>query len=274
MMDVSALRRRMMARRAAAAEAAAGQRAAHQPLMADKSRVARVLFDPPDHEANLRFVRRELEKAKREAEDRWNFDFENEKPIEGGRFEWVGGPSSRPLLDDRTQSEHRLKNSLSSGSSSNNTAASASNSSSSQPAVSSTSASTTVKVSELQQEEKKNSSSEERVSTAVPGAASAPAASSATTTTSTTVCDKTSATDENDATAAVAAPVPVVRDRKKQSSSSSPSVQSTPRKDTPSSSRSRLKQNQITSELTLIRHCTAALCPLKILHLYILQIKK
>lgn len=62
--------------------------------MSEKSRVSRVLFDPPDHEENLRFVRREMEKAKREAEDRWNFDFENEKP-KSGRFEWH--TSSEPL---------------------------------------------------------------------------------------------------------------------------------------------------------------------------------
>ena len=95
-MDISALRRRIMARRQEGQQQQQQQRP--QPLMADKSRVARVLFDPPDHEANLRFVKRELEKAKREAEDRWNFDFENEKPIEGGRFEWV--PPTRPLPCD------------------------------------------------------------------------------------------------------------------------------------------------------------------------------
>ena len=50
---------------------------------------------------DCRFVKRELEKAKREAEDRWNFDFENERPIEGGRFHWVSGTASNQLLTEQ-----------------------------------------------------------------------------------------------------------------------------------------------------------------------------
>ena len=46
-------------------------------------------------------MKRELEKAKREAEDRWNFDFENERPIEGGRFHWVSGTASNQLLTEQ-----------------------------------------------------------------------------------------------------------------------------------------------------------------------------
>ena len=46
-------------------------------------------------------MKRELEKAKREAEDRWNFDFENERPIEGGRFHWVSGTASHQLLTEQ-----------------------------------------------------------------------------------------------------------------------------------------------------------------------------
>lgn len=234
-MDISALRRRIMARRQ---EGQAQQR--QQPLMADKSRVARVLFDPPDHEANLRFVKRELEKAKREAEDRWNFDFENEKPIEGGRFEWV--PPTRPLPcdDDVTTtspqpSEQRLSPAAPSSSSSSIT------SQQQQPATSSAQ-----KVSE----DSINSSSdqkESRVVSTTTSSSAVPAAASAAATAA-TVCDKKSAeeTDENRE-----APVPVVSGKKKPSSAKpSSSVQSTPRKETPSTSRSRLKQNQITSKLT------------------------
>jgi len=97
-MDIGALRRRIALRRQSQQE---GQQQQQRPTLADKSRVARVLFDPPDHEANMRFVKRELEKAKREAEDRWNFDFENERPIEGGRFHWVSGTASNQLLTEQ-----------------------------------------------------------------------------------------------------------------------------------------------------------------------------
>lgn len=58
------------------------------PILPEKSKVARVLFGPPDHEENMRFVRRELAKGQREASERWNFDFVNEKPIPG-RYEWL-----------------------------------------------------------------------------------------------------------------------------------------------------------------------------------------
>lgn len=56
-------------------------------VIPEKSKVARVLFGPPDHEENMRFVRRELAKGQREASERWNFDFVNEKPIPG-RYLW------------------------------------------------------------------------------------------------------------------------------------------------------------------------------------------
>jgi len=50
-------------------------------------RVKRALFGPTDHEENLRFVRKELKKAKNEAASKWNFDFDNETPMEG-RYSW------------------------------------------------------------------------------------------------------------------------------------------------------------------------------------------
>jgi len=50
-------------------------------------RVKRALFGPTDHEENLRFVRNELKKARSEAANRWNFDFDNERPRDG-RYNW------------------------------------------------------------------------------------------------------------------------------------------------------------------------------------------
>lgn len=51
------------------------------------SKVKRALFGPVDHEENIRFVRRELERGRLEASKRWNYDFENDRP-ESGRYEW------------------------------------------------------------------------------------------------------------------------------------------------------------------------------------------
>lgn len=51
------------------------------------NRVKRALFGPTDHEENLRFVRKELKKAKNEAASKWNFDFDSGIPLEG-RFSW------------------------------------------------------------------------------------------------------------------------------------------------------------------------------------------
>ena len=90
-MDLEAIRRRLCQARQR------NQGGRRSPLLAEKSRVSRVLFDPPNHEENLRFVKREMEKAKREAENRWNFDFENEKPM-SGRFEWLR--PSEPLSEE------------------------------------------------------------------------------------------------------------------------------------------------------------------------------
>ena len=57
----------------------------------DRSRVKRVLFGPPDHEANRRFVEEELAKGQREMSERYNFDFINGQPLEG-RYLWFSGP--------------------------------------------------------------------------------------------------------------------------------------------------------------------------------------
>ena len=50
-------------------------------------RVRRALFGPVDHDENRRFVERELARNRREASDRWNYDFERDAPREG-RYVW------------------------------------------------------------------------------------------------------------------------------------------------------------------------------------------
>jgi len=57
-------------------------------------RVKRALFGPTDHEENLRFVRKEMKKAKQDAQRKWDFNFDEEKPIQGGRFVWEKAKAS------------------------------------------------------------------------------------------------------------------------------------------------------------------------------------
>ena len=57
----------------------------------DRSRVKRVLFGPPDHEANRRFAEEELAKGQREMSERYNFDFLNDRQLDGiekSLFKW------------------------------------------------------------------------------------------------------------------------------------------------------------------------------------------
>lgn len=62
--------------------------AGSRPPVPESSRVKRALFGPVDHDENLRFVQRELARNRREAERRWNYDFQNDRPKEG-RYEWL-----------------------------------------------------------------------------------------------------------------------------------------------------------------------------------------
>ena len=55
------------------------------------SRVKRCLFGRGNSEENIKFAKRELEKSIQDSKKKWNFDFENEKPMEG-RFEWKTPP--------------------------------------------------------------------------------------------------------------------------------------------------------------------------------------
>jgi len=79
-------------------------------------RVKRALFGPTDHEENLRFVRKEMKKAKNEAAAKWNFDFESGTPLKG-RFSWEEAKPSEvhavynldrlPYLATNTESESK-----------------------------------------------------------------------------------------------------------------------------------------------------------------------
>lgn len=57
------------------------------PPPSNPNRVKRALFGPTDHEENLRFVRKEMKKAKNEAASKWNFDFDAGTPMKG-RYSW------------------------------------------------------------------------------------------------------------------------------------------------------------------------------------------
>lgn len=67
------------------------QRPARPKMDPATSRVKRCLFGRGNHEENIRFAKRELEKSIAESKRKWNFDFENERPMEG-RFEWQSSP--------------------------------------------------------------------------------------------------------------------------------------------------------------------------------------
>ena len=53
----------------------------------NSNRVKRALFGPTDREENLRFVKNELKKARSEASNRWNFDFDSGVPL-SGNYDW------------------------------------------------------------------------------------------------------------------------------------------------------------------------------------------
>jgi len=81
----------------------------HSPPNPDQSRVKRALFGPVDHEENKRFFKREFDRDLKEKKRQYNFDFENEKALDG-RWEWKkvapngleSHPSSLLSLEVRT----------------------------------------------------------------------------------------------------------------------------------------------------------------------------
>ena len=89
------------------------------------SSVKRCLFGRGNTEENIKFAKREMEKSLAESKKKWNFDFENERPMEG-RFEWQSSPypkiqlrSKRP--EDKQENVENLKpSSLPPGSASSN----------------------------------------------------------------------------------------------------------------------------------------------------------
>jgi len=60
------------------------------------SRVKRCLFGRGNSEENIKFAKRELEKSLTESKNKWNFDFENERPMDG-RFQWETSPYPKPI---------------------------------------------------------------------------------------------------------------------------------------------------------------------------------
>lgn len=58
-----------------------------QPTAGSVANVRRNLFGPVDHDENKRLLQQQMEKLSKEAKDKWNYDFLNDKPIDG-RFEW------------------------------------------------------------------------------------------------------------------------------------------------------------------------------------------
>lgn len=69
------------------------------------SRVRRALFGGGNREENIRFAQEQLARSRREASDRWDFDFENDRPILGRNYEWElaqpGGNRARNTPYDR-----------------------------------------------------------------------------------------------------------------------------------------------------------------------------
>ncbi|XP_064102842.1 cyclin-dependent kinase inhibitor 1B-like [Macrobrachium nipponense] len=103
---------------------------------AQEAQVRRNLFGPIDHEENLKFVQDELAKIAQCDRQKWNYDFETDRPLEG-RFHWEpvkeGVPQAyeMPRLDylstkaiTATTSTSVTTISSSSSSSSNNTSVS------------------------------------------------------------------------------------------------------------------------------------------------------
>lgn len=61
-----------------------------------QSKVKRCLFGRGNTEENIKFAKRELEKSLEDSKRRWNFDFVNERPLDG-RFVWQTPPYPKLL---------------------------------------------------------------------------------------------------------------------------------------------------------------------------------
>ncbi|KAF8796037.1 cyclin-dependent kinase inhibitor 1B-like [Argiope bruennichi] len=65
------------------------------------SRARRCLFGSPDHELTEKFLENETKKLEKRNRDRWNFDFIQGTPLEGGRFAWT------PVWKDAAAAEEK-----------------------------------------------------------------------------------------------------------------------------------------------------------------------
>lgn len=54
----------------------------------EASKARRCLFGRPDHQELENDLQRELDRDAREMSEKWEFDFKEEKPLEGTRFQW------------------------------------------------------------------------------------------------------------------------------------------------------------------------------------------
>jgi len=75
-----------------------------------QSRVKRCLFGRGNTEENIKFAKRELEKALEDSKKRWNFDFANERPLDG-RFVWQTPPYPKILISKNEASNAATNNS-------------------------------------------------------------------------------------------------------------------------------------------------------------------
>lgn len=77
------------------------------PAVGCLSRVKRCLFvdnrSEEEREDALQQAKQELDRLSRHDSLRWNFNFIQEKPIQGGRFDWTTTSPSSQLDDDATK---------------------------------------------------------------------------------------------------------------------------------------------------------------------------
>ena len=77
------------------------------------STVKRCLFGRGNSEENIKFAKRELEKINEDSKSRWNFDFQNERPLEG-RFVWQTSPYPKPIKSNTINAISNSSNTTSS----------------------------------------------------------------------------------------------------------------------------------------------------------------
>ena len=92
------------------------------------SRVKRCLFGRGNPQENIKFAKAELQKSLADSKKKWNFDFENEVPIEG-RFKWeTPAPYPKVLLKKPDENRNPLSKDHTSTSDENQASSSSSDS--------------------------------------------------------------------------------------------------------------------------------------------------